>query len=230
MPQGIRRLWLVRHGTTSWNTTQRYCGWSDIPLSRTGRAQARWLAHQLAPIPLQAIYSSDLSRARETATYIAERQARSVPIRISEQWRELNFGAWEGLTYDMIASQFQTQLAFFTDPIHHAPPCGESLSDLLLRLEQALTRLQAETTEGDIALISHGGPLRALLCSVLHMPLLAQWQLRLDPGSLSELDLLPTEQQAVEKTLQDAFPTGMLVMLNRQRPVYTRRIHRTSEL
>lgn len=229
MTQGTRRLWLVRHGTTNWNTTQRYCGWSDVPLSRTGRAQARWLARQLAPIALQAIYSSDLSRAHETAVYIAERQAQPVPIRVSEQWRELNFGAWEGLTYDKIAKQFQTQLAFFTDPLHHAPPHGESLTDLLRRLRQALVQLQAETTEGDIAIISHGGPLRALLCSALHMPLNAQWQLRLDPGSLSILDLLSTEQQVAEKALQDVFPTGMLVKLNIQRPVYTRRTRRTSD-
>ena len=184
MTQGIRRLWLVRHGTTSWNTAQRYCGWSDIPLSRTGQAQARWLARQLAPRSLQAIYSSDLSRAHETATYIAERQARSVPMRISKQWRELNFGTWEGLTYNEIATQFQTELAFFTDPLHHAPPNGESLTNLLQRLELALTDLQTETTEGDIAIVSHGGPLRALLCRLLQMPLNAQWQLRLDPGSL----------------------------------------------
>ena len=229
MAQGIRRLWLARHGTTNWNTAQRYCGWSDVPLSRTGRAQARWLARQLAPIPLQAIYSSDLSRAHETAAYIAERQVQPVPISVSEQWRELNFGAWEGLTYDKITNQFQTQLAFFTDPLHHAPPHGESLTALLQRLRQALAQLQAETTEGDIAIVSHGGPLRALLCSALHMPLNAQWQLRLDPGSLSILDLLSTEQQVTEKALQDVFPAGMLVKLNIQRPVYTRHTRRTSE-
>ncbi len=126
-------------------------------------------------------------------------------------------------------AQFQTQLAFFTDPLHYAPPHGESLTALLQRLRQALAQLQTMPTEGDIAIVSHGGPLRTLLCSALHMPLNAQWQLCLDPGSLSILDLLSTEQQVTEKALQDVFPAGMLVKLNIQRPVYTRHTCRTSD-
>jgi alpha-ribazole phosphatase len=229
MTYSIRRLWLVRHGETNWNATQRYCGWSDVTLSRTGRAQARWLAHQLAPVTLQAIYCSDLSRAHETATLIAARQAHATPLRVSELWRELNFGEWEGLTYDDIADQSQTPHPFFIDPLHHAPPGGESLIDLLQRLGKALARLQAETNAGDIAIVSHGGPIRALLCSALQMPLNNQWRLCLEPGSLSILDLLPPQQPAAEKPLQDMFPAGMLVKLNMQRPAHPRRSNITPE-
>lgn len=229
MTYSIRRLWLVRHGETNWNVTQRYCGWSDVPLSRTGRAQARWLAHQLAPVRLQAIYCSDLSRAHETATLIAARQMQAVPLRISKQWRELNFGEWEGLTYDDIVRQSHSMPAFFTDPLHHAPPGGESLIDLLQRLRLALIQLQTETSAGDIAIVSHGGLLRALLCSALQMPLNNQWRLRLEPGSLSILDLLPPQQPAAEKPLQGMFPAGMLVKLNMQRPALPRRSNITPE-
>jgi alpha-ribazole phosphatase len=224
MTQDIRRLWLVRHGATRWSATNRFCGYSDILLSRTGHAQGRWLAQRLQRENIQAIYSSDLKRARDTAEYIAAYHQQPVSIKISALWREINFGDWEGLTYHVIAEQYKDQLAFFTDPLHHAPPNGESLADLLQRLQLAITQILTETTEGEIAIVSHGGPLRVLLCCMLRIPIASQWQLRLDPGSLSAIDLLADSPRTREEhTLQESFPAGILVTLNIQRPVRTHR-------
>jgi len=203
-----RRIWLVRHGLTEWNTQQRFGGHRDIPLAREGRLQARWLARYLRGKKIIALYSSDLSRARETAQIIARTFTPPLTIQVSAAWRELDFGAWDGLTYAEIATAFPEQLDFFTDPEGVAPPGGETLLHLQRRVLLALG--QACTAEpGDLLIVSHGGPLRVLLSSVLGMPLARQWQLALAPGSLSALDLLPVQDVSA--------PSGTLALLNVQR-------------
>jgi alpha-ribazole phosphatase len=185
--QGVQRIWLVRHGQTVWNVQQRFCGQTDIPLSTTGRRQARWLATCLRSMPIAAIYSSDLSRARETAEIIAKK--RQIDVLTSPAWREIVFGAWEGLTYAEVATLFKNQLGFFTDPTHCAPSEGETLTDVLQRVLPALTFIMQQAHGGDVVVVSHGGVLRGLLCSLLGMPLSHQWQLRIDTGSLSAIDV-----------------------------------------
>lgn len=209
--QNTRRLWLVRHGITSWNMQRRFCGHTDIPLSAQGRVQARWLAQQLQEEAISTIYTSDLTRARETAEIIASQSIEAVQVKLSAAWREINFGAWEGLTYAEIAKQFEDQLGFFTDPEHYSPPNGESLAHLLQRVQDELTTIARNgdlPIEGDVVIVSHGGPLRVLLCSLLGMPLERQWQLRLDPGSLSAIDLLPIHELPA--------PRAILALLNGQ--------------
>ena len=198
MPGGerhdTRRLWLVRHGLTDWNVQQRFCGHSDIPLSARGQVQALWIAEQLLKESISAIYTSDLVRARETAEIIASQRISAVQIRESVAWREMDFGEWEGLTYMQIVEKFKDQMGFFIAPEHHAPPNGESLTHLQRRVKDAFSAI-ARNDEllrvGDTVIVSHGGPLRILLCSILGMALQRQWQLQLDPGSLSAIDLLP---------------------------------------
>jgi len=188
------RLWLVRHGTTIWNAEGRFCGASDPPLSPAGQEQAHWLAQQLQTTALTAIYSSDLQRARQTAELIGSQR---LPVQSTALWRELAFGDWEGLTYAEIVALPEHDLRFFTDPLHFAPPSGESLMDLSRRVRQGLTLLvdaahsvvQAGKPLHDFVLVSHAGPLRVLLCQLLHVPVVYQWQFQLAPGSLSALDL-----------------------------------------
>jgi alpha-ribazole phosphatase len=211
--QSTRRLWLVRHGLTEWNTQQRFCGYSDIPLSAQGRAQALWLAQRLKEETISAICTSDLVRARETAEIIAHQRTPAVPIRVSAAWREIDFGDWEGLTYVEIVERFKDQLGFFVDPEHYSPPNGESLAHLQQRVEIGLAAIihsHALSTDGDVVIVGHGGPLRILLCGILGIPLQRQWQLRLDPGSLSAIDLLPAHEPSV--------PNAILALLNVQCP------------
>ena len=217
----IQRIWLVRHGPTTWNVQQRFCGTTDIPLSPIGRRQARHIASQLRARPIVAIYSSDLLRAKETAEIIVQKingkggrktakvsptpnnlhigktLAVSLPhptissrvVVASPVWREIAFGAWEGLTYNEIATTFPDQLGFFTDPEHIAPPEGETLHDVLQRVYPVLLAIVQQGHSGEIVIVSHGGILRGLLCSLLGMPLRNQWQLHIDTGSLSVIDV-----------------------------------------
>ena len=208
--QNVQRLWLVRHGLTLWNMQQRFCGHTNVPLSVHGRAQAHWLASQLRCHPLTTIYTSDLDRAQATAKIIATKRPQPAQIIASPAWREIDFGAWEGLTYTEIATTYADQLGFFTDPEHHAPPGGESLPAVLQRVQPAFAQIMHDNSSfyaGDIVIVSHGGTLRALLSSLLGMPLSRQWQLRIDPGSLSAIDLSLDELGS---------PLATLVLLNFQ--------------
>ena len=192
--QTSRRLWLVRHGLTAWNAHQRFCGQSDISLSAHGQAQALWIAKQLLKENISVIYTSDLLRARETAEIIASQRIPAVQIKQSAAWREMDFGKWEGLTYTQIKEQFKDQLEFFSDPEHHTPPDGEPLAHMQQRVMDALSAIgysDESFITGGVAIVSHGGPLRILICSVLGIPMRRQWQIKLDPGSLSAIDLLP---------------------------------------
>jgi alpha-ribazole phosphatase len=209
-----RRLWLVRHGLTHWNVQQRFCGHSDIPLSARGQAQALWIAEQLLKESISAIYTSDLMRARETAEIISGQRTSAVQIKESIAWREMDFGEWEGLTYTQIVEQDKGYMDFFTDPEHHTPPNGESLVHIQQRVKGALSAIVHNDellVAGDAVIVSHGGPLRILLCSILGMPLQRQWQLQLDPGSLSAIDLLPDYGSTV--------PRAILTLLNVQMPM-----------
>src|SRR5258708_4133503 len=171
--QNARRLWLVRHGLTEWNAQQRFCGHSDVPLSARGRVQARWLARRLEKEAISTIYTSDLARARETATIIASQRTPALQVKVSAAWREMAFGAWEGLTYSEIADQFKDQLGFFSDPEHFSPPNGESLAHLLQRVQAELAAIPYSDDmqmKGDPVIVSHGGPLPILLSSILVIP------------------------------------------------------------
>lgn len=189
-PQGVWRVWLVRHGLTEWNEQRRFCGRSDIPLSSRGREQARWLStylHCLTPQPV-SVYSSDLLRARETADTIATSFA--MPVIISHELREIDFGDFEGLTYSEVETRYPEHLGFFTGPDKYAPLHGESLSDVVQRTQSALTHiLHEQSALHDIIIVSHGGALRGLLCTLLGMPLRRQWQLRIDNASITVVEL-----------------------------------------
>jgi broad specificity phosphatase PhoE len=205
LSSSTKRFWLVRHGMTQWNAQKRIMGQSDIPLSAKGRVQARWLARQLRVREIAALYASDLARAHETAHIIAAHRTSPLSVNASSAWRELNFGKWQGLTHAQIAMHYQDQLGFFSDPEHHSPPGGESPLHMLQRVRTELVTVAQDldwSARGDVVIVSHSGALRILLCDLLGIPLERQWQLRIDAGSLSALDIsLGREAHTLHATL-----------------------------
>jgi broad specificity phosphatase PhoE len=151
----VTRIFLVRHGETDWNLTRRLQGHSDRPLNETGREQARSLAAQLATEEIEAVYSSDLSRAEETARIIAE--ARGLDVTTLPELRERHFGSWEGLTDEEIHQRFPEEIA---DGVLGD---GESRGELDGRVLRALNRIADQHSESTVVVVSHGGPLRAVL-------------------------------------------------------------------
>jgi broad specificity phosphatase PhoE len=203
-----RRLWLVRHGATAANIEGRLCGSSDDPLSQTGEGQAQWASEQLRAETIAVVYSSDLMRASKTADIIAQNHPGAKRL-IDARWREIAFGDLENMTFREIARRYPDQMQYFSDPVNHTPPNGESFDHLLERVQQAFKDLLAaaradEGERGDIVLVSHGGTLRALLCYLLAIPYANQWQLRIDNAALSVVDFQPTATDVLRTILLTA--------------------------
>jgi broad specificity phosphatase PhoE len=146
----VTTILLARHGETDWNREGRWQGWADPPLNETGREQARQLAEQLRGTPFDAVYSSDLRRAHETAEIVAE--PHGVPVVADPGLREIDVGSWSGLTRAEIDERFPG-----TDR-----PDGETRDAHLARVLHAVERI-ARTHAGErILVVSHGGTMRAL--------------------------------------------------------------------
>jgi alpha-ribazole phosphatase len=185
-----QRLLIVRHGETPWNAAGRFQGQRDVLLGERGRAQAAALARALEGQRIDAVYSSDLERARETAEAIAGPRALTiVPVR---QLREMSFGAWEGLTLAEVQRADPERLeTWHREPAATSPPGGESLIDLEDRVRVVFRDLGAHPGDRTALIVSHAGPIRVLLCLALGLPAEAYWKFRVDPGSLTELNLYP---------------------------------------
>lgn len=158
-------LFLVRHGQTVWNHEHRYQGQSDVPLSEEGRRQASLLAERLAnasrEVPFDAIWSSDLARARETAEAAA--QVLGLPVRLHSGLREMNFGAWEGLTFPEIEKSFPENVAAYRrDPVRTAPEGGESFLQVQARVVAAMEGILRGGCRRPL-IVAHGGSLKAWL-------------------------------------------------------------------
>jgi broad specificity phosphatase PhoE len=180
----VTRILLVRHGETDWNLNRRLQGHADRPLNETGREQAHGLAADLAEEQLEAVYSSDLSRASETARIVAD--ARGLDVTMLPELRERHFGTWEGLTDEEIHERFP-------EAADGVLGDGESRDQLDRRVLGALSRIAEEHPNGTVLVVSHGGPLRAVLrhCRADSVDRIANCHvLRLEAGgvALREID------------------------------------------
>ena len=160
MPQ----LFLTRHGETEWNAIGRLQGHTDIELNEAGRAQARALAATLAEAKLGRVWTSDLSRARETGSIVAS-ELSLPPPEVDPELRERRFGVFEGLTRDECAAHHPEAWRAWVAQTSH-PPGGEPRDEAVARLSRVLTRLA--TGDGPPTLIvSHGGVMRLWLMDLL---------------------------------------------------------------
>src|ERR1700753_765609 len=189
MPDPHLRLFLVRHGEAHSNREMRYLGSSDEALTEVGERQAERLTTALTGLPIAAIYASPLRRAAQTGERIAA--GLGVSLQLDDRLREQGFGEWEGLTRAEVLARSPHDrtrlLSWETDPTI-APPGGESMELLATRIAALLRDLAAAHPRGWIVLVSHVGPIKALLCAALGAPLTSSRRLFLDPGSLSVVD------------------------------------------
>ncbi|MEQ1776187.1 MAG: histidine phosphatase family protein [Burkholderiales bacterium] len=177
-------LILIRHGETAWNRERRMQGQTDTPLSDVGRAQAEAVGRRLAQHPFTALYSSDLSRAWDTAAAIARASGREI-VR-EPALRERTFGMFEGLTYDEMAQRFPDEHARFSarDP-DYAVPGGESPRQFFERTLACLNAI-AHAHAGDcVVVVTHGLVLDTLHRAAHHMPLDAKREAPLLNASLN---------------------------------------------
>ncbi len=156
-------VFLVRHGATEWNESKRAQGQADIALNEEGRRQTLEVARRLAQHRVDAVYSSDLSRAVDTARAIAD--AHGLQVATDPAFREIDQGEWEGLFVDEIRLRWPN---LWGEARHFSSrPGGESPSDVRSRALAALTRAVASDVHGTIVVVSHGGTIRWLSAEAL---------------------------------------------------------------
>jgi broad specificity phosphatase PhoE len=180
------RLLLIRHGEVLANREMRYVGARDEPLADSGILQADRLAAALVSLPVRAVYSSPLSRARETGGRIAAIQ--ELPLRVDPRLREQSFGEWEGLTRAEVLERDRERLLRWEADLGTSPPGGEPLTGVQARMLDLAGDLVREHAGQHVALVSHVGPIKALLCAALGAPLATARHLFLDPATLSVVD------------------------------------------
>lgn len=178
-------LFLIRHGQTKHNNDRRYQGSTDTPLNETGELQAKEIAKRLSDKKFAAIYSSDLQRAVQTAEFIAKKH--KLVVKQDERLREISFGDWEGMSYDEIQKISPDLLEkWINDPTNISPPNGETLNQLASRVKSAIDEIKSKyKAEESVLLVTHGGVIRTLLCTVLGIELNNHLQFDCKTGSLS---------------------------------------------
>ena len=166
----MTRVLLIRHGETTWNRDRRWQGHADIPLSEAGATQAARLAIHLkiAGAALSAVYSSDLRRAHDTARALAE--ALEIPVVVDAAWREISVGQWTGLSRDEIRDRFAQDWARIAAGEDLPRGGGETFEAFSGRVVTALGSLVARHPDETIAVVTHGGVIRATLLYVLDLP------------------------------------------------------------
>ncbi|MET0512701.1 MAG: histidine phosphatase family protein [Thermoleophilaceae bacterium] len=160
-------LLLARHGETDWTRSKRWQGHADPPLNARGREQARALARVLLDVPLDAIYSSDLRRASETAAIVAH--IMEIEVRLEPELRENDFGDWTGLTRDEVERRFP-EGALRRRRGLKGWRGGESYEEMAERVVRALTRIAAPHAGKQILVVTHNGPIRATHAHALGIP------------------------------------------------------------
>lgn len=178
------RLYFVRHGETEWNKIGKFQGSADVSLNDIGKIQADLTAEYIKKFKFDKIYSSPLKRAFETASKIAEKQ--NIGIIKDERLKEMNFGDWEGLSFDCIEAKWPGRLKeMYYSPDKVNIPNGETFLQVQMRTKNFLNNLLEIEGDKNYLIVSHGVTLRTIFCNLLGIPLNKAWNLSQKNANIS---------------------------------------------
>lgn len=168
--QKVIDLVLVRHGERVGQAEDRYAGSTDVPLTSRGHQQAEWLATWASSAGLAAIWTSPLSRTRETAA--PSERSTGLTAQIDSRLSELDFGRGEGLTVAEIRRSFPEPFAAFqSDPVAHYLPGGEDPRHGAQRAVACFKEIEINYAGGRVLVVSHSTLIRLALCELIGLPL-----------------------------------------------------------
>lgn len=168
------RIHLIRHGETDWNATRRVQGQMESQLTELGKQQAADLAGQFPVASIDMIYCSSSIRTRETAEILF--RDTHLPVKYQDNLREIHLGPWEGNLYDHLAQQDPEQYHFFWNEPHRFSLQGaESFRQLQQRGVDAVSEIVAQSSDSEIAVVSHGALIKSVLCFFEGRPLARLW-------------------------------------------------------
>lgn len=184
------RFYFVRHAQTEYNLKNAYYGWADVGLTDEGRKQAQKLAALLKNVIWQEVWQSDLKRVRQTADILCG--GKEVPVRRQfKEFREMNFGRWEGLTYKEVTAFYKEDArAWARDWRGAAPTGGECFDAFYERAAGCFNRLIKECGDGDgkILVAAHNGTLRILFAEMLKLGAEGTWHFNFEQDAYSVVD------------------------------------------
>jgi broad specificity phosphatase PhoE len=178
---------LIRHGETDWNTEQVFRGRIDVPLNQVGISQAEAVGFSLRDRDIDALYSSPLKRALETAQMLAK--GRKLEIKSEEGFIDINFGLWQGIFHQKVKEDFKDLYTrWITEPHKVTFPEGESLAEVKVRAQKALNSIVKENPGRTVAIVSHRVVNKVLLCTVLNLNLSYFWNIRQDTCAVNSFE------------------------------------------
>lgn len=181
------RIFLLRHGETDWNLQRRCQGITDVDLNDRGRRQARQIAEYLSTEKINGIYSSALKRALQTAEIL--RRSHGLAVTVDSDFRELNHGAFEGLTFSDIRDSYPDFLRLWrSEPAQLIIPGGERLVDVEERAWKGVGRIvQFHSSDDTVVVVSHNFPILAILCRITGTPLNDYRSFHVEPCGLTHI-------------------------------------------
>jgi broad specificity phosphatase PhoE len=177
---------LIRHAETD-SIGKTLAGWTDgVHLNEQGRQQAKRLGRQLSTIPIRAVYTSPISRAFETAEFVAEPHGLTPQIR--DDFGEFRFGAWEGMSISELDKTDHWR-RFNTCRSTVGAPGGELMLEAQTRMARQMNALTTEHNAQHVAVVSHADPLRSLISFYLGIPLDLGARLEISVASVTTIEL-----------------------------------------
>lgn len=183
----VTTVYLLRHGHTEETEKGKLYNDPTVELTDRGREQAQALATWLEKIKPDVLACSTAKRVRSTAAIIEKSIGlEAIPIENLNEW---SVGEWEGRTYlDVKENEPEAYKAWSANPIDHAPPGGESITDLYERIKGQLKNIIKQHEGKKIAIVSHAGVIRSILVEALGMPLINFWRISIPTGSVCKID------------------------------------------
>ena len=177
-------IYLVRHGQTAWNKEEIFRGRTDVPLDETGLKQAELAGEYFKGMEIDAIYSSPLSRALQTAQKIA--QFHNLKVQPLDGIIDMSFGNWEGRAHQEIREKdSKTYRQWVEEPHLVRLPGGESLDDVRVRAIAALEEVIRNHPEKTLVLVSHRVICKVLICAILGLDNSHFWQITQDTTAIN---------------------------------------------
>ncbi|MFV0343017.1 MAG: histidine phosphatase family protein [Anaerocolumna sp.] len=178
-------VYLIRHGETEWNKLGKFQGSTDISLSEEGIKQAH-LAADVLKGKFDHIYASPLSRAKHTAEIIGE--ASAIVPQIEPHIKEINFGLWEGLTFEEIKEKFPKEFTSWRNPLEGYLMSEDiSVKNAGKRAGDTIRRLVTKHPGKKIAIVAHGGILKAGIIDLFHWDMTMYYKIFLGNTSITKL-------------------------------------------
>lgn len=166
----MKKIYLVRHGESQWNILKRMQGQNDIPLTQNGIIQANLIGNRLINEKIDKIYSSDLSRALNTAKIIGEKL--NISVTPMKEFREIKFGPWEGINNEKILEDYYDEFIIWqTEPEKLKLKGAESIKEVQLRAMKGINKIINDEKYENILIVSHGVTLKTIILGLLDMSL-----------------------------------------------------------